>query len=59
MAVLLVEETVRAALNVADRGYVLSLGNIGAQRSAAELKRDAQLLESNYLRAGTPEALSV
>ncbi|MCU1502239.1 MAG: transporter ATP-binding protein [Ilumatobacteraceae bacterium] len=49
MAVLLVEQHVLAALNVADRGYVLAHGSVVAEGSSAELRKDAELLEASYL----------
>jgi branched-chain amino acid transport system ATP-binding protein len=49
MAVLLVEQHVLAALKVADRGYVLAHGRVVAEGSAADLQRDAELLEASYL----------
>lgn len=49
MAVLLVEQHVLAALEVADRGYVLAHGRVVAQGSVSELRRDADLLEESYL----------
>ena len=49
MAVLLVEQHVLAALNVADRGYVLAHGQVVAEGNSAELRQDAELLEASYL----------
>ena len=56
-AVLLVEQHVHLALEVADRGYVLSHGEIVLQNSAEELRHDRQLLVASYLgeRAGRPD----
>jgi branched-chain amino acid transport system ATP-binding protein len=48
-AVLLVEQHVRLALEVADRGYVLSHGEIILEGSAADLRRDRHLLVASYL----------
>jgi branched-chain amino acid transport system ATP-binding protein len=48
-AVLLVEQHVRLALEVADRGYVLSHGEIILEGSAEELGRDRHLLVASYL----------
>jgi branched-chain amino acid transport system ATP-binding protein len=45
-----------AAFKVADRGYVLAHGNVVAEGTTAELKRDVELLEASYLgEATTPD----
>jgi branched-chain amino acid transport system ATP-binding protein len=48
-AVLLVEQHVELALEIADRGYVLSRGEVVLHRPAAELRADEQLLVASYL----------
>ena len=48
-AVLLVEQHVHLALEVADRGYVLSHGEIVLQNDAEHLRADRQLLIASYL----------
>ncbi len=47
--VLVVEQHVHMALEVADRGYVLSHGEIMMQGSAEELDANRSLLEASYL----------
>jgi branched-chain amino acid transport system ATP-binding protein len=58
LAILLVEQNVRAALQVSDYGYVLEMGEVAAEGSGAALAQDRRILET-YLgqrRAGTQGA---
>jgi branched-chain amino acid transport system ATP-binding protein len=59
-AVLLVEQHVNLALEVADRGYILSHGEVMAHRSAEELRGDQGLLVASYLgeQQATPDVLT-
>jgi len=47
--ILLVEQHVQMALEVADRAYVLSHGSLAMEGSASELEANRKLLESSYL----------
>jgi branched-chain amino acid transport system ATP-binding protein len=48
-AVLIVEQHVRLALGIADRGYVMSGGRIAMSGGSAELLDDVERIESSYL----------
>lgn len=48
-AVLIVEQHIQMALSVADRGYVMSHGEVTMSGSAAELLERRDLLEASYL----------
>jgi branched-chain amino acid transport system ATP-binding protein len=48
-AVILVEQHVHMALQVADRALVLAHGDVVLERTAAELRRDPDLLTESYL----------
>ncbi len=51
VAVLLVEQNARAALQLADRGYVLEMGAVAIEGAAAELARDPRVAAA-YLGLG-------
>jgi branched-chain amino acid transport system ATP-binding protein len=46
LSILLVEQNVRAALQVSDYGYVLEMGEVAAEGPSAELARDPRVLET-------------
>ena len=51
VSILLVEQNARAALQIADRAYVLELGLVSASGTAGEISADPKLVES-YLGLG-------
>ena len=53
VAILLVEQNARAALQVADYGYVLEMGEIAIEGNRAELARDARVA-ATYLGRAAP-----
>ncbi len=55
-AVVLVEQHVHLALEVADRGYVLSHGQVVLHDEAEQLRADRQLLIASYLGEHTHTA---
>jgi branched-chain amino acid transport system ATP-binding protein len=54
VSILLVEQNARAALDVADYGYVLETGEIGLHGPAQELADDPRVIET-YLGAARPQ----
>jgi branched-chain amino acid transport system ATP-binding protein len=50
VTIVLVEQNARAALAVADQGYVLEMGEIGLKGPAAELARNPRVIDT-YLGA--------
>ena len=46
LSILLVEQNVRAALQVSDYGYVLEMGEVAIEGPSAELARDPRILDT-------------
>ncbi len=55
VTILLVEQNARAALEIADYGYVLEMGEIALQGAAADLARDPRVIDT-YLGAARASA---
>jgi branched-chain amino acid transport system ATP-binding protein len=55
VTILLVEQNARAALEVADYGYVLEMGEIALEGAASDLARDSRVIDT-YLGAARPKA---
>ena len=55
LSILLVEQNVKAALQVSDYGYVLEMGEVAAQGPSAELAQNPRVLET-YLGQRRPHA---
>ena len=55
VTILLVEQNARAALEVADHGYVLEMGEIALEAAAADLAKDPRVIDT-YLGAARPKA---
>jgi branched-chain amino acid transport system ATP-binding protein len=58
VTILLVEQNARAALEVADYGYVLEMGEIALEGQAADLARDPRVIET-YLGAAQKKTAGV
>ena len=54
VTILLVEQNARAALDVADHGYVLEMGEVALQGAAADLARDPRVIDAYLGRARKP-----
>jgi branched-chain amino acid transport system ATP-binding protein len=52
LAIVVVEQSVHDALNIADRVYVLASGRFAESKTAAEMAKSAHTLEESYLGGG-------
>jgi ABC-type multidrug transport system ATPase subunit len=59
IAVLLVEQFVESALEIADRAYVFEHGTIGVNGEASELRSDRKLVAGSYLGTAVDEAATL
>jgi branched-chain amino acid transport system ATP-binding protein len=57
IAVLLVEQFVESALDVADRAYIFEHGTVSHEAPAAELRADRKLISGSYLGSAGDETL--
>jgi len=57
IAVLLVEQFVESALEIADRAYIFEHGTVGLSGSAAELRADRKLISGSYLGTAVDGAM--
>jgi branched-chain amino acid transport system ATP-binding protein len=55
VTILLVEQNARAALEVADYGYVLEMGEIALEGNAGDLAKDSRVIDT-YLGAARQKA---
>lgn len=58
VTILLVEQNARAALEVADHGYVLEMGSVSLQGPARELAGDSRVIDTYLGAARTPSTSS-
>jgi branched-chain amino acid transport system ATP-binding protein len=59
IAVLLVEQFVESALDVADRAYIFEHGTVGHEALAAELRTDRKLISGSYLGSAVDDAAAI
>jgi branched-chain amino acid transport system ATP-binding protein len=59
IAVLLVEQFVESALDVADRAYIFEHGTVAHEAPAAELRADRKLISGSYLGSAIDDATPV